>query len=50
MSQVRLPTEAEIVQLIAAIDGFHGNELKERTKAHVAQEVATIKRFLQGLK
>jgi hypothetical protein len=47
---MRLPTDAEIVELIKAIDSFHGNELKERTKAHVAQEAATIKRFLQGLK
>jgi len=43
----KLPTDVEIIELIAAIDHFHGNELKDRTRAHIAQEAAVIKRFLQ---
>lgn len=43
----RLPTDAEIIDLIASIDHFHGNELKDRASAHIAREVAVIKRFLQ---
>ena len=43
----REPTDEEIIRLIASIDHFHGNELKDRTKEHVAAEVAAIKRFLR---
>ena len=33
-------------RLIGEIDGFHGNQLKDRTEQHIAQEVRVIQRFL----
>jgi len=40
-------TEQEIRELIAAIDRFHGNELKDRSERSVQEEVQVIKEFLK---
>lgn len=42
-------TEAQIRELIAAIDRYHGNELKERTESSIADEVRTIQEFLDDV-
>lgn len=39
-------TDDKIRELIAAIDRFHGNELKDRSEASVKQEIEEIKRWL----
>jgi hypothetical protein len=41
------PTDADIIDMISAIDGFHGNELKERSSASIQQEVRVIRTYLQ---
>jgi hypothetical protein len=47
MSQARRPTDAEIIEMIRSIDGYHGNEMKERSKESVASEVFEIRQFLK---
>ena len=39
--------EEKIRELIALIDSFHGNQLKDRDDSHIAQEVRVIKEFLR---
>lgn len=41
------PTDADIIDMIEAIDGFHGNELKERSSASIQQEIRVIRTYLQ---
>ena len=38
--------EEKIRELIAVIDSFHGNQLKDRDDSHIQQEVRVIKEFL----
>jgi hypothetical protein len=40
-------TDDEIRRLIAMIDHFHGNELKERSERSILEEVQVIKEFLK---
>ena len=39
-------TDEKIRELIEAIDRFHGNALKDRSDAHIQQEVSVIKAHL----
>ena len=46
----KTPTASEIRDLIARLDVFHGNELKDRSEASVKAEIAEIRHWLQGLR
>ena len=41
-------TDEQIRELIAAIDRFHGNELKDREPSHIQQEISVIKEYLRS--
>jgi hypothetical protein len=41
-------TDGQIRELIASLDGFHGNELKDRSESSVKQEIATIRYWIEN--
>lgn len=40
-------TDQEIRELIALIDGYHGNKLKDRSEASVRGEIAAIRYWME---
>ena len=42
-------TDKKILELIEAIDRFHGNQLKDREDSHIQLEVTVIKSYLKEL-
>lgn len=42
-------TDKKILELIEAIDQFHGNALKDREDSHIQREVDVIKSYLKEL-